>query len=294
MVNNSGDPMDDNGHGTHVAGIIAAQANNGVGGVGIAYNVKIMAIKAGQSGGFLSTTDIIRATNYAIDKGADVINMSFGGYGVSIQEGDALQEAFGNAVLVASAGNDGKPNLPHPEGRDMYPAAYPWVLGVMAESQTSAANGDNLASFSNWDFKADDSHEYEVMAPGVDILSTLPGGQYTKWDGTSMAAPVVSAIAALVRSKVSDKSTYSSRFIMGQLVSTGDLKQGITYDSKKPPLMYRDVNALKALTDTPKPSLTNEEHYLFDKMNIDAVNNEDGVIDAGETIDLAMILRNHS
>jgi alpha-tubulin suppressor-like RCC1 family protein/subtilisin family serine protease len=289
----NGDPNDDNGHGTHVAGIIAAQGNNNIGGVGIAYNTRIMAIKAAQSSGTLTSSDVAQAIYYAVDKGADVINMSFGGYGRSTVEEDALQVAFGTSVLVAAAGNDGKPNLPHPLGADMYPAAYNWVLGVMAEKQNPSSNGDYLADFSNWDYKPQDSHEYEVMAPGVDIYSTLPNGQYAKWSGTSMATPVVAGIAALVRSKFSDKDSYSSRFIMGQIAETGDLKQGITYDNKKPPLFYKSVNAISALTNTPKPNLSYLEHYLFDTTTIDSANNEDGVVDAGETVDLAMVIRNH-
>jgi alpha-tubulin suppressor-like RCC1 family protein/subtilisin family serine protease len=289
----SGDPNDDHGHGTHVAGIIAAQGNNEIGGAGVAYNAQIMAIKAAQSSGALSSSDIAQAVYYAVDKGADVINMSFGGYGRSTVEEDALQVAFGTSVLVAAAGNDAKPNLPHPFGADMYPAAYNWVLGVMAEQEVPAENGDYLAGFSNWDFKPQDSHEYEVMAPGADIYSTLPNGKYAKWSGTSMAAPVVSGIAALVRSKFSDKNSYSTRFIMGQIAATGTPKQGITYDMKKPPMVYKSVNALQALTNTPKPQLSYLEHYLFDKKGIAAENDEDGVVDAGETIDIAMVIRNH-
>lgn len=287
----TGDPKDDNGHGTHVAGIVASSANNSIGGVGVAYNVKIMAIKAGQASGVFSSSDIASAIYYAADKGADVINMSFGGYGRSILEEDALQVAYGTSVLVAAAGNDGLPNEGL-GGRAMYPAAYPWVLGVMAESQAPAANGDNLASFSNYDVKANNSVEYEVMAPGVSIFSTLPGGNYAKWSGTSMAAPVVSGIAALVRSKYSDKDTYSSRFIMGQIASTGELKQGITPIGKLP-IYYHEVNAYSALTNTPKPNLSYVESYIFDGTSIDANNNGDGVMDAGETIDIAAVIRNH-
>jgi alpha-tubulin suppressor-like RCC1 family protein/subtilisin family serine protease len=289
----SGDPNDDHGHGTHVAGIIAAQGNNEIGGAGVAYNTQIMAIKAAQSSGALSSSDIAQAIYYAVEKGADVINMSFGGYGRSTVEEDALQVAFGTSVLVAAAGNDGKPNLPHPLGADMFPAAYNWVLGVMAEQEQPAENGDYLAGFSNWDFKPQDSHEYEVMAPGKDIYSTLPGGKYAKWSGTSMASPVVAGIAALVRSKFMDKNSYSSRFIMGQIAATGTPKQGITYDMKKPPMVYKSVNALQALTNTPKPKLSYLEHYLFDKESIAEGNDGDGVIDAGETVDIAMVIRNH-
>ncbi len=133
-----GDPQDDHGHGTHVAGIIAAQANNGVGGVGVAYNVQLMALKAAQYSGVLASSDIAEAIYYAVDKGADVINMSFGGSARSQVEEDALAVAFGQAVLVAAAGNDSKVNLPCPFGRDMYPAAYNWVLGVMASTQSGS------------------------------------------------------------------------------------------------------------------------------------------------------------
>ncbi len=106
----NGDPNDDHGHGTHVAGIIAMQANNGIGGTGVAYNAQIMAIKAAQYSGLLSATDVSQAIYYAVEKGADVINMSFGGYNNSQIEEDALAVAFGQAVLVAAAGNDGIPN----------------------------------------------------------------------------------------------------------------------------------------------------------------------------------------
>ena len=293
----SGNPMDDHGHGTHVAGIIAAAGGNG-GAVGVAYNVQIMAIKAGQSSGIFSSSDIAQAIYYAVQNGADVINMSFGGYGRSTVEEDALQVAFGTSVMVAAAGNDSIHNDPrvvinNKIGKPMYPAAYPWVLGVMAERTEPAGNGDNLAGFSNWDYIAQDSYEYEVMAPGVDILSTLPGGKYASWSGTSMATPIVSGIAALVRSKYADKESYSSRFIMGQIASTGDLIQGKTYSLSKSPIYYKEVNAFKALTENPEPQLSYLEHYVFDTSDIAEKNNADGVIDAGETINLAIVIRNH-
>jgi subtilisin family serine protease len=291
----SGDPMDDNGHGTHVAGIIASAANNTEGGVGVAFNVQIMALKAGQSSGIFSSADIIESIQYAIDKGADVINMSFGGYGRNQAEEDMLADAFGSAVLIASAGNNNVPNEPIAlmPGEPMYPASYPWVVGVMAENSKPAVNGDNLASFSNWDAYQQNSIEYEVMAPGTEILSTLPNGNYSKWSGTSMAAPIVSGIAALVSSKYADNDNYSSRFIMGQLASTGIKKQGVTYSNMKPPTLYMEVNAYNALTETPKPNLNYLEHYIFDKKDISNSNNEDGIVDAGETIDIGVLIRNH-
>jgi hypothetical protein len=274
--NHSGDPTDDHGHGTHVAGVIAAQAHNGVGGVGVAYNVQIMPIKAAQLSGLLAASDIAEAIHYAVAQGADVINMSFGGYAKSQVEEDALAVAFGQCVLVASAGNDGLFNertwdCDPLRARAMYPAAYNWVLGVMA----SAPNG-SLAEFSNRDCIPHNEIEYELIAPGVDVWSALPGGQYAAWDGTSMAAPIVSGIAALARTKWSDKDLYSSRFIMGQVAANAS------------PL----ANALNTLSVTPKPELSYLQHWLFDTSAQDAGNDSDGIVDAGETVDLAIVIRN--
>lgn len=271
-----GDPMDDHGHGTHVAGIIAAQANNGIGGVGVAYNVQIMPIKAAQYSGVLAASDIAEAIYYAVAKGADVINMSFGGYAKSQVEEDALAVAFGQAVLVAAAGNDGKANLPCPLGIDMYPAAYNWVLGVMASN-----NANGLASFSNFDCTPHDTHEYELMAPGVSIWSTLPSDQYAAWSGTSMATPIISGIAALARTKWSDPDVYSSRFIMGQIASNTTQAIGGV------------ANALEALTVPPSPELSYLQHWLFDTPDLNPINDNDGISDAGETVDLAIVIRNH-
>lgn len=281
----SGDPMDDHGHGTHVAGIIAMTANNSEGGVGLAYGTKIMAIKAGQASGYFSDTDIAEAINYAATMGADVINMSFGGTGRSFLVEEALANAFASCVLVAAAGNNGWPTTDAPPPYEFnvtkgtfYPAGYSYVLGVMA----SDPNG-GFAYFSNWDYYPNGGEgEYELVAPGVDIWSTLPGNNYAAWDGTSMAAPMVSAAAALIRSKYPDRSTYSSRFIMGQLASaTEDTCAG-----------YPALNLGDSLNKLPTPNLTVKNAYLFDDPSIDPANDGDGIVDAGETIDFGFVLRN--
>ncbi|MGI6740844.1 MAG: S8 family serine peptidase [Brevefilum sp.] len=277
----SGDPQDDHGHGTHVAGIIAAQADNGIGGVGVAYNVQIMAIKAAQYSGVLAASDIAEGIYYAVSRGADVINMSFGGYARSQVEEDALAVAFGQAVLVAAAGNDANVNLPCLGGMNMYPAAYNWVLGVMASTKTANEFGSYLAFFSNFDCISHDAQEYELMAPGVGIYSTLPGEQYAAWSGTSMAAPIVSGIAALARTQWADKDVYSSRFIMGQIASNTSQPIGGV------------ANALTALSVLPKPELSYLQHWLFDTPDINPINDNDGIVDAGETVELAIMLRNH-
>lgn len=289
----SGDPMDDHGHGTHVAGIIAA-SNNKIGTVGVAYNVKIMAIKAGQATGVFLQSDIAEAIVYAYTHGADVINMSFGGSACSIAVQDALQSAYTTSTLVASAGNNGFPN----EGTDWflplpnYPAALSYVIGVMSVNALGVES-----SFTNWDAVAFNSKEYEVYAPGEAILSTLPNNRYGKLNGTSMAAPIVSGIAALIRSYYTDRDMYPSKFVSAQLCATSDDK-AFCFDPEKhtvagmPHNLPMIVNAYDALTKLPKPDVNLYGYYLLDSKDIDKNNNGDGVIDAGETINIGMILRN--
>lgn len=291
VITNSGNPADDHGHGTHVAGIIAAQANNNIGGVGVAYNVQVMPIKAAQYSGVLAASDIAEAIYYAASKGADVINMSFGGYSRSQVEEDALAVGFSQAVLVAAAGNDAKVNVPCFRGLNFYPAAYNYVLGVMARTQTPDSQGDYLAGFSNFDCQPQDTNEYEVMVPGVDIWSTLPNNQYAAWDGTSMAAPIVSGIAALVRTKYADRNSYSSRFIMGQIVSTAPSLRAYT-PGQGVPISYPAPTANTALTTTATPNLAYLQHWSFDPTSLSPSNDNDGVVDSGETIDLGLGVRN--
>ncbi len=251
-----GDPVDLYGHGTHVAGIVAAQAYNQLGGTGVAFNVQVMAVRAAQYCGILTTTDIAEGILYAVDNGAEVINMSFGGYQSSLIVQDALDVALNQAVLVAAAGNDGLPIC-------MYPAAYPWVLGIAASTPT-----DKRAWFSNVG---------DLMAPGESIYSTLPGNKYAAWSGTSMATPVVSGIAALMRTFFWQREIYSSRFLMGSILASGPV-----------------VDAYKALTEPPTPGVTVYQNWLFDDKGIDAGNDADGRIDSGETVHLAIELINRS
>ncbi len=272
VIANTGDPMDDHGHGTHVAGIIAAEGNNNTGVVGIAYNVQVMPIKAAQSSGDISASDIADAIYYAVENGADVINMSFGGYNQSQVEKDALAVGFSRAALVAAAGNDAQINMPCFRGLNFYPAAYDWVLGVMASTPSK-----KLAFFSNFDCIPYDAQEYELMAPGTDIMSTLPNEAYAAWDGTSMSAPLVSGIAALVRSRYTDRNRFTSRFVMGQIAA--NLTCGI-------------ADAYKALTVAAKPQLSYYDNFIFDSKSVDEGNNEDGTIDSGETINLGLFVKN--
>ncbi|MCS7465423.1 S8 family serine peptidase [Stieleria sp. ICT_E10.1] len=262
----TGDPIDYHGHGTHVAGIIAGQAFNGVGGVGVAFNTQIMAIRAAQSTGTLTVDDIAEAILYAVDNGAEVINMSFGGYQRSQVVEDALEIALNQAVLVAAAGNDSINISQAP----IYPASLPWVLGVEASTPN-----DTLANFSN--------SGYEVRAPGESIYSTLPNNQYAKWSGTSMATPVVTGIAALMRSYYWQRDIYSSRFIMGGIADSGSGQNSTGV-----------VDAFKAVTTAPKPGVSLYENWLFDDESIKAGNDDDGRIDSGETVHIAVELINRA
>ncbi len=192
------DPM----HGTHVSGIIGAERNNAIGINGIADNVRIMMIRAVPNGDE-HDKDIALAIRYAVNNGARVINMSFG-KNLSPQKSwvdDAVKYAESKGVLlIHAAGNDAEnvdsvDNFPNPNFRNSRLTAKNWIT-VGASSDPLAEEGfkSYTASFSNYGKK-----EVDVFAPGTRIYSTLPGGnKYGNLDGTSMAAPVVTGVAALI------------------------------------------------------------------------------------------------
>lgn len=182
-VNNDNDPMDDHGHGTHCAGIVAAELSNAVGIAGVA-QVSIMAEKGLDSGGVGYEDDLANALIHAVDQGADILSNSWGGYGQSALIYDAVKYAYDAGVLiVAAAGNSATSNK-------LYPAAYDEVIAV-----TATDKWDDPASFTNF------GDWVEVAAPGVDIYSTFIGDSYTYMSGTSMSTPHVSGTAALIWSQ---------------------------------------------------------------------------------------------
>lgn len=289
-VGDNNDPMDDNGHGTHVAGIIAAE-NNKIGGVGVAYNCKIMVIKAGNSSGYFNNSDIAEAIQYAYMNGASVINMSFGGSNISIAVEEALENAYNQCVLVAAAGNDGAcNNLACPSclnKKVSYPAALPYVIGVMSTNH----DGSAVSSFSNYDHYPHNSIEYEVFAVGESVPSCWPGNKYATLNGTSMAAPTVSGIAALLRSYYTDREVYSTKFIQSQIVNTGTVNP-YNYVTKETDGAHSVTNVYEALTRIPKPDVNLYDYTIDDSVSISANNNGNGVIDAGETVRLYISLHN--
>jgi thermitase len=176
---------DDNMHGTHVAGTIAAKANNATGVAGVAFNSTLTICKAlYTAAGTGLTSDVANCINWTHTHGAKVISMSLGG-GQSATLKNAVAAAWENgsatgSVLVAAAGNDG-------DGTLNYPAAYPEVVSVAATD-----HNDARATFSNA------NADVEVAAPGVNVLSTIPGGQYAELSGTSMATPHTSGVVGVL------------------------------------------------------------------------------------------------
>jgi thermitase len=177
---------DRNGHGTHIAGIVAANTDNGYGISGSGFDCSLMSLKVLDDNGNGAWSWIAEGVIWAADNGANVINMSFGGDLNSQTVLEAVNYAWENGVvLVAAAGNDG-------EGTKFYPASYDKIIAVAATDKD-----DNLASFSNFGTWVD------VAAPGVDILSTYSkyNSPYTLMSGTSTAAAHVAGLAGLLASQ---------------------------------------------------------------------------------------------
>jgi subtilisin family serine protease len=186
-VDRDGSPSDTGGHGTHVAGTIAGAAGNNFGAAGVAPGAKIMPLRFLDGNGSGTVADAIAAVDYAIVNHADVINASWGGPDLSPPLKDAFARAGGAGItIVAAAGNDGLSN----DSKPTFPASFnlPNLISVAASDKR-----DRLTDFSNY------GSSVAVAAPGVDIVSTVGSG--TGWmSGTSMAAPHVAGIAALINS----------------------------------------------------------------------------------------------
>ncbi|MEI7815352.1 MAG: S8 family serine peptidase [Coriobacteriia bacterium] len=184
FVNKDDVAQDDYGHGTHVSGIIAATTNNGIGVAGVANQCTILPVKVMGANGIGSTSAVAEGIRYAADEGASVINMSFGTPTGSDTLDAAVQYAVSrDCVVVAATGNDGLRAV-------LYPAADENVIGV-----GSTTSSDALSYFSNYGPGVD------IAAPGSSIYSTTFDGGYGYKTGTSMAAPHVAGVAALIRSK---------------------------------------------------------------------------------------------
>ncbi|MBM3268446.1 MAG: peptidase S8 [Candidatus Sericytochromatia bacterium] len=235
-VSNSADAKDDHGHGTHVAGITAALANNKEGIVGIAPDAAIMPIKVLDGDGSGSDETVASGIIWAADHGAKVINLSLGGAGESQVLGEAVAYALKKgASVVAAMGNDGT-------NEKSYPAAYPGVVAVGATDKA-----DKIASFSQW------GDWISVSAPGVAVYSTFPTYKvamndygfpmnYASLDGTSMATPAVAGAVAVLRAKF---AALDPAQVRARLQATTDKVAGQgDFDQK---YGYGRINVLKSL-----------------------------------------------
>ena len=235
-ADNLSDPMDDNGHGTHCAGVIGAKGNNEIGITGINWDVQIMPLKFLGRGGFGTTKDAIEAINYAVDrkkKGINVriISASWGSTQYSKALEDAIRAAGDEGILfVAAAGNNSTDN----DKRKHYPSNYdlPNVISVAALD-----NSDLLATFSNFGAKT-----VHVAAPGKEIVSTWIKDSYREASGTSMATPHVAGIAALILASEPNISVKDLRERILKSYDPLDLLNGRIFSAGR-------VNAAKALTN---------------------------------------------
>jgi len=272
FINNTTEIRDYNSHGTHVAGIAAA-SNNEVGIIGANPQALIMPVTVMQSDGTGDVATIAKGVDYAVENGATIINMSLGSYANSKVLRQSLASAYQSSILVASAGNDGRGIYLECDllsQGPMFPAAYEFVLGVQAIN-----NSGIRASFSNFDCDGpsfslsgkdnlsndDGAVNYEILCPGVGIISAIPGGNYKPFNGTSMAAPLLSgAISAL------------------QMVKEYDTQEILWGD------IIHSANIAKAYDITNRPAVLELVTLQWDDSQDGG--NGDGKPDAGETMRL--------
>ncbi|MCS6976039.1 MAG: S8 family serine peptidase [Gemmatales bacterium] len=237
---NDGDPMDENNHGTHCAGTIGGVGNNGVGVVGVNWNVRIMALRFLGANGSGSTSGAVASLNYALDMGVKISSNSYGGGGFSQSFSNALDRARNlNHVFVAAAGNNGTQGA-------SYPAAYPQdnIIAVAASDRN-----DNLASFSQW------GNNVDLAAPGVSIWSTVRNNGYASYNGTSMATPHVAGVVGLIRA-VDPNLGYQQ--VVSAILNNVDVKSQLVGKVVTGGRLnaYRAVNSVVPPSDTSGPYVT--------------------------------------
>lgn len=226
FVDNTNNVLDKNGHGTHVSGTIAGE-NNGTGVTGIAYNAKIMPVKVLTDTGSGSYSAIANGIYYAVNNGANVINLSLGGDFPNSTLQSAIEFANRKGVtVVMAAGNNGIPFI-------SYPAAYANKTGL-AVGAVDANN--NIADFSN---RPGLTQLAYVTAPGVDIYSSVPGDQYANYSGTSMATPHVAGVVALMLSANPNLTPDQIRQIITS--TAGNSTQSTSSNLNTDSLMHRVV-----------------------------------------------------
>lgn len=250
FVANTGDPQDDNGHGTHVAGTIGARGNNNTGVTGVAWRVKLVGAKFLNSGGSGSIANAIKALNYALTlklAGHPVVvaNNSWGGGGFTAALYNAIQDlANADVLFVASAGNESSNNDTTPK----YPANYN-VDNVISIASTTSSN--TLSYFSNYGVTSVD-----IAAPGSAILSTYPSSTYATMNGTSMAAPQVSGIAVLLQAACGNSLSYAE--VRDAITQNGTVHANLASQVRTSSVAnaYAAVSAAQMICGTPTPTPT--------------------------------------
>ena len=252
------DPSDDNGHGTHVAGIAGAVGNNSLGIAGVMWNARILPLKVISADGCGYESDAIEAILYAKNAGVDIISISWGSYGESQALKDAIDSYPG--LVVCAAGNSGQDNDVYP----VYPASY--SSGNII-SVTATDEHDEIASFANYGVQSVD-----IAAPGVGIYSTVPGSGYEARSGTSMAAPFVAGVAGLVLSVNEDlggedlvavlsESSDSCDSLEGMISSSGrvNAEAALLIAGGGPVVSPTQTTPLPTVTVTPTQNATGNE-----------------------------------
>ncbi len=230
-IEGDNEPIDESGHGTHVAGIAGAMPNNGIGIAGVAWNCSLMAVRAGLSlggGSRMQDDDSAAAIVYAADNGANIINLSWGSKQQSFVIKDAIEYAYARgAILIGAAGNSN-------EAESIFPAAFRNVISVASTNQ-----------FQQRFYRSNYGASVDISAPGNGIISTQIDNDYRILTGTSMAAPHVAGLAALILSK---RPALTQEEIRQILINTSDTVADA--DSEKPDPKFvgaGTVNAEKAL-----------------------------------------------
>ena len=290
FVNQDIDPKDDNSHGTHCAGIAGAEADNGIGIAGVSWGAKIMPIKVFHSNGIGYFSHIAQGFWYAAENGSTIFSNSWSSTGESLTIRVAMEYAYAYGLIVAAAGNmSHKTDLPFPPWppyKPNYPACYNWVLGVEATDQSG-----NNTWFSNFDptgpiisdsrpyggmYYNDYDYNYEMRAPGLSLMSTVPNGQYRSYSGTSMACPLVAGSIALMKSYHPD---ISNEQVFAKLIQP--IKQN---------MWQAGVLDIKKCTFTDPPAdLYFKSYSISDSLN---GGDDDGRPDAGELIDIYINIKN--
>ncbi|AFY32043.1 S8 family serine peptidase [Calothrix sp. PCC 7507] len=256
FVNNTNEVMDDNSHGTHVSGTIAGE-NNDFGVTGVAYGAKIMPVKVLDDSGSGSYSAIANGIYYAVNHGANVINLSLGGdFPNSTLESAIDYASKKGVVVVMAAGNNGYPLV-------SYPAAYANKSGIAVGA---VDQNNKMADFSN---QPGFSQLAYVTAPGVNVYSTVPGDQYAYYSGTSMATPHVAGVVALMLSANPNLSAEQVRQIITSTAANSS--QSLSTSSNTGSLTHQIIadmtgNSLQYPTASFKLSSTNEVNSVTSRL----------------------------